>query len=82
MTNPAPKVPEDSRVALWLRANNEVRDLSEAESRRVLERYPDLLHEYRKQRGMTRTRGRLIVTDERLVSSILAWLDSCGQNAR
>ena len=76
MTNRAPKVPEDSRVALWLRAVNEVRDLSEAESRMVFERDPELLHQYRKQRGMTRTRGRLIVADQRRVSEIIAWLDS------
>jgi hypothetical protein len=76
MTIPGSSVPEDSRVALWLRARNEVRELSVDDSRRVLERDPELLHEYRKQRAMTRTRGRLIVTNQRRVAAILAWLDS------
>ena len=71
MPNTAPTIPENARVALWLNTEKRVLDLSDDKSRRVLERYPSLLHQYRKHRGMTRTRGRLIVTDQELVSEIL-----------
>jgi hypothetical protein len=76
MPNRASRVPEDSKVALWLQAADEVRELSGDESRMVLERDPELLHEYLKRRAMTRTRGRLIVIDQRRVAEILTWLDS------
>ena len=75
MSNRASRVPEDSRVALWLRDTDEVRELTGDESRTVLERDPELLREYLKRRAMTRTRGRLIVIDQRRVSEILTWLD-------
>ena len=70
MPHTAPTIPEDARVALWLNTEKRVLDLSDDKSRRVLERYPSLLHQYRKHHGMTRTRGRLIVTDQELVSEI------------
>jgi hypothetical protein len=59
-----------------LEATGEVRELSEDESRRLLERDPELLHQYRKFTAVGRARGRLIVTDQLRVSEILAWLDT------
>ena len=76
MPNHVSRVPEDSKVALWLQAADEVRELSGDESRMVLERDPELLHQYLKRRGMPRTRGRLIVIDQRRVAEILTWLNS------
>jgi hypothetical protein len=70
------KVPEDSKVGLSLQATGEVRDLSVEQSRMVLEREPELLHQYLKWRGMTRTTGRLIVINQQRVAKILSWLDS------
>jgi hypothetical protein len=70
----AETVPPDALVGLILQDG--VRELSADESRRVLERYPELFFQYRKFRGMTRTSGRLIVIDRRRVSAILTWLDS------
>jgi hypothetical protein len=67
-------IPEDARVALWLKTRNCVLDRSEDDSRKVLRRYPSLLRQYLKYRGMSRTTGRLIVIDQRRVSRILAWL--------
>jgi hypothetical protein len=75
MPNRASRVPEDSKVALWLQAADEVRELSGDESKMVLERDPELLHQYLKQRGMTRTRGRLIVVDQQRVGEILRWVE-------
>ena len=74
MSNRASRVPEDSRVAVWLQAADEVRELSGDEARLVLERDPELLREYLKRRAMTRTRGRLIVIEQRRVAEILRWL--------
>jgi len=51
-----------------------VRELSGDEARLVLERDPELLREYLKRRAMTRTRGRLIVIEQRRVAEILRWL--------
>ncbi|MCC6223288.1 MAG: hypothetical protein IT201_07315 [Thermoleophilia bacterium] len=70
------KVPADARVALLLEATREVVELSAEESRAVLQDDPDLLHEYLKWRGTTRTRGRLIVIDPQLVSAILARVET------
>ena len=75
MTKRASRVPEDSKVALSLQATGAVRELTRDESRMVLERDPELLHQYLKWRGMTRASGRLIVINQRRVSTILEWLD-------
>ena len=74
MSKRASRVPEDSKVAVWLQAADEVRELSGDEARLVLERDPELLREYLKRRAMTRTRGRLIVIEQRRVAEILRWL--------
>jgi hypothetical protein len=74
ITDAVPTIPSDAKVGLSMQ--EEVRELSEVDSRRVLERYPALLHEYRKRRAMTGTSGRLIVIDQRLVSEILGWLET------
>ncbi len=67
-------IPPDARVALSLKDG--VRDLSAEDSRKVLQRYPQLLVEYRKLRGMTRAGGRLIVVDQQLLLDIRAWLEA------
>ena len=66
-------IPDHAKVVLAL-PNCDAHELSEDESRQVLDRYPELLSQYRKFAGMTQTRGRLIVIDQALVAEIVAWL--------
>ena len=64
------------RVALWVEADSEVRELDAGDAARVLQRYPALEHQHRKLAAMSgRPGGRLVVIDQRLVDEIVAWLD-------
>jgi len=66
---------EQPRIALWVEADNEVRELRGDEATRVARRYPALEHEHRKLAAMSgRPGGRLVVIDQRLVDEIVAWL--------
>ena len=70
-------VPTGAKVAL-LAENGQLHELTEQESKNVLERHPALLRHYRKHRATSHTQGRLVVIEPKLIASILKQLGRTG----